>query len=96
MGLKDCETLHLTTMSESSKWHARLGHINMESMKAMITKDLVEGVPSLVFNKEVCRFTWKADKESFSSSHEVSSRQEPSAHSWRPLRSHNIELTSWK
>ena len=41
----DC--LKLSIKSESSKWHARLGHINTDTMKAMINKELVTGVPAI-------------------------------------------------
>lgn len=40
--------------SDSSKWHARLGHINTESMKLMINKELVLGIPKLNIDKETC------------------------------------------
>ena len=40
--------------SDSSKWHARLGHINTEPMKIMINKELVLGIPKLNIDKETC------------------------------------------
>lgn len=40
--------------SESSKWHARLGHVNLETIKMMITKELVSGIPQLKDEKETC------------------------------------------
>ncbi|XP_033129820.1 uncharacterized protein LOC103872873 isoform X1 [Brassica rapa] len=38
----------------SSTWHARLGHVNIESMKLMINKELVLGIPKLSIDKETC------------------------------------------
>lgn len=55
MSLKPEASLHLSSTSESSKWHARLGHVNTETMKSMIAKELVIGVPNLSIEKEVCR-----------------------------------------
>ena len=39
-----------------SVWHARLGHVNMEKLKVMVQKKLVNGLPNLAnFNqKEIC------------------------------------------
>lgn len=45
----------LTTVpSNSSRWHARLGHVNLETMKLMIKKELVVGIPQLSIEKETC------------------------------------------
>ena len=41
--------------SESSRWHARMGHVNTETMKTMIKKKLVTGLPSIDVEKETCR-----------------------------------------
>ena len=54
IGLKQYTSLHLTRSSESRKWHARLGHVNLETMRAMIQRELVLGVPSINIKKEVC------------------------------------------
>lgn len=58
MGLKSQvsshPSLHLTRTSESSKWHARLGHVNLETMRSMIQRELVVGVPSISIKSEVC------------------------------------------
>ena len=40
--------------TESSKWHARLGHVNTKTMKTMIRDKLVTGVPSIPIEKETC------------------------------------------
>lgn len=54
MGLNKAICLQLETMSNSAKWHARLGHINTENMKLMIERDLVTGIPKLKIEKELC------------------------------------------
>ena len=43
--------LQAVTM-ESSRWHARLGHVNSETMKTMIKTNLVTGIPNLEVEKE--------------------------------------------
>ncbi|KAG7594052.1 Integrase catalytic core [Arabidopsis thaliana x Arabidopsis arenosa] len=54
MGLKDNTCLYLTTVSESSLWHARMGHVSLETIKAMIDKELVQGASTFVLEKEIC------------------------------------------
>ena len=49
---QDC--LQITAKSESSTWHARLGHINTGTMKAMINTERVIGIPALTVEKETC------------------------------------------
>lgn len=46
--------LQSMTTSEGDKWHARLGHIGRESMKSMIKKELVAGIPNIEIEKETC------------------------------------------
>lgn len=50
------ECLQITSSTESSKWHARLGHVNTETMKTMISKELVVGIPDITIMKETCVF----------------------------------------
>lgn len=54
MGIKRSSYLHLASASESSKWHARLGHINLETIKSMIQKELVLELPEVTIEKEIC------------------------------------------
>lgn len=44
----------LTVPTESSRWHARFGHVNMDTMKLMINKGLVDGIPKISVGKETC------------------------------------------
>lgn len=46
------ECLQMTLPTESSRWHAQLGHINTETMKAMINKQLVTSIPHIAIGKE--------------------------------------------
>ena len=46
--------LNLTQTNDSSLWHARLGHINFETIKSMQQRELVDGVPQLKFEKSIC------------------------------------------
>lgn len=54
MGIKDTTRLFLTTITDSSRWHARLGHVNLETIRNMIQKELVDGIPRVTIEKEVC------------------------------------------
>lgn len=63
----------LTTVpSESSKWHSRLGHVNLETMNMMINKELVVGIPKLNVEKETCIscYLGKQTRQSFPQSTE--------------------------
>lgn len=46
--------LKLETISESARWHARLGHMGRESMRRMISKELVMGIPKIKIDKDIC------------------------------------------
>lgn len=54
MRIKEDLSLLTTTTSESTKWHSRLGHINMETMKSMVQRELVMGIPKFDIEKKVC------------------------------------------
>ena len=44
----------MEVQSDSARWHARLGHIGLQSMKLMIRKELVLGIPKIAVEKETC------------------------------------------
>ncbi|XP_013616919.1 PREDICTED: uncharacterized protein LOC106323322 [Brassica oleracea var. oleracea] len=46
--------LQVITSNESSKWHARLGHINFDNIKLMVDKELVTGIPKISITKNTC------------------------------------------
>lgn len=54
MGLKETMCYLSTTISESSRWHARLGHANMETIRTMIQNELVTGVPHIDVEDKIC------------------------------------------
>jgi len=54
MRIRSNAYLQLTTVSEKNRWHSRFGHINFETMKSMIRRELVQGVPSFTFEREIC------------------------------------------
>lgn len=54
MNTVDAKCFQVQQESEYTRWHARLGHIGMDSMKAMIRKELVEGMPHINVEKETC------------------------------------------
>lgn len=51
MEIVESRCLQVATMSDSTKWHARLGHIEMDSMKSMVKKNLVIGIPEITVEK---------------------------------------------
>lgn len=46
----------LSSNENVSLWHARLGHVNLDKLKVMVRKNLVNGLPNLTIfpSKEVC------------------------------------------
>lgn len=53
MELKETMCYLSTKTCESSLWHARLSQINMETMKSMIRRELVGGVPHIEVEKRI-------------------------------------------
>lgn len=54
MGLRDNAHLLLASISESNRWHARMGHVSYGTIKIMIDKELIQGVPNIGIEKEIC------------------------------------------
>lgn len=52
--VENMKCLQLVASSDSSRWHARLGHISFETIKAMVIKELVVGISSGPKEKETC------------------------------------------
>lgn len=48
------ECLQVMNATDFSRWHARLGHVNAETMKTMMNKDLVTGLPNMAIERETC------------------------------------------
>lgn len=46
---------HASLGDESSTWHARLVHIGTETMRSMMKKSIVTGIPELSLDKEICQ-----------------------------------------
>ena len=54
MDITKTRCLNVTVESESARWHARLGHIGTDTMKTMIRRELVIGIPHINIEKETC------------------------------------------
>ncbi|XP_010507360.1 PREDICTED: uncharacterized protein LOC104783956 isoform X2 [Camelina sativa] len=54
MGIKSDVCLQFEVSSDSYTWHARMGHVNFESIKSMIQKELVTGVPHIQLERRIC------------------------------------------
>lgn len=62
MGIKDAICLLSTTTSESSRWNARLGYINLDTIKSMVKRELVSGIPHINFEKRVASHAYLVSK----------------------------------
>lgn len=63
MKIKETMSLLTTETSESTRWHSRLGHINLESMRSMVQRGLVIGVPQIKIENNVCGSVCLASKQ---------------------------------
>lgn len=54
MKIKETMSLLTTETSSPLRWHSRLGHINLETMRSMVQRGLVVGVPQINIEKNVC------------------------------------------
>lgn len=50
----ESECLQIRSLDDATTWHARLGHIGSESLKTMVKKELVIGLPKISVDKETC------------------------------------------
>ncbi|XP_013589122.1 PREDICTED: uncharacterized protein LOC106297431 [Brassica oleracea var. oleracea] len=48
------ECLKVSCDGVSATWHARLGHVGLETMKTMINRDIVIGIPHITVDRETC------------------------------------------
>ena len=46
--------LQLENTNETTKWHAQLGHVNFDTIKVMVRKELVIGINNIPKEKEMC------------------------------------------
>ena len=44
----------LDKIDESMIWHQRYGHLNFNAMKLLYMKNMVQGLPSISFEDQVC------------------------------------------
>ena len=54
MDIVHTECFQVSTKTEYSVWHARLGHIGGTTMKSMVKNQLVRGIPKLNVESEIC------------------------------------------
>jgi len=54
MKIKEVMSMLTTAVSDAIMWHSRLGHINFETMRSMVQRGLVIGVPPVNLEKNVC------------------------------------------
>ena len=54
MEIIETECFQVIGQDDATTWHARLGYIGTESLKRMVKKELVVGLPKLTVDKETC------------------------------------------
>ena len=54
MEVEGTKCLQLEKVSDSTLWHARLGHVGLDAMKAMMNKEMVTGMPKIIIERETC------------------------------------------
>ena len=55
LGNKPEDRICLTTLDENSTlWHRRLGHANMQQIQSLVSKELVRNLPKLKYDKHFC------------------------------------------
>lgn len=54
MEVETSKCLQLVVSSDSKLWHARLGHIGVDTMKGMMKNEVVAGLPNIDIEKETC------------------------------------------
>ena len=54
MGIESTPCLFLTAEGEASRWHARLGHANHETIRNMMRKELAIGMPKTHIESNIC------------------------------------------
>ncbi|CAA7058194.1 unnamed protein product [Microthlaspi erraticum] len=54
MEAENTKCLSMETLNDATRWHARLGHIGRDTMKSMVSKGIVIGIPQVTIKKEAC------------------------------------------
>ena len=54
MEVDSTRCLQVLRDDDSAVWHARLGHVNRETMRSMMSKEVVTGIPNLSIENETC------------------------------------------
>lgn len=54
MEVEGTKCLQIEETRESALWHARLGHVGMDSMASMMNKGVITGIPRMSIEKETC------------------------------------------
>ena len=54
MEVDNTRCLQVERDDDSAVWHARLGHVNRDTMRSMMNKEVVTGIPNLSIENETC------------------------------------------
>nr|GEU44485.1 putative ribonuclease H-like domain-containing protein [Tanacetum cinerariifolium] len=74
-------------LDESNLWHRRLGHINFKIMNKLVTRNLVRGLPSKVFENDHTCVACKKGKQ-----HRASCKTKPVSSVNQPLQRLHMDL----
>src|ERR1044072_5184355 len=53
----------ISTKDEVILWHQKLGHLNLKSMKKIISEDVIRGLPKLNIEEERICGEWQIEKQ---------------------------------
>lgn len=53
MEVENTRCLQLMKFCDSAKWHARLRHVDIETMKTMTNKEIVTGIPKCMLKRKL-------------------------------------------
>ena len=54
MEVEGTKCLQLEKVSDSALWHARLRHVGVDAMRAMMNKEMITGMPNMSIGRETC------------------------------------------
>lgn len=52
--INDTRCFLLAKLGDSATWHARLRHVGVETMRTMMNKKIVSGLPNMSIENETC------------------------------------------
>lgn len=54
MEVESSKCLQFTKIGDTAIWHARFGHVSINTMKSMMDKEIITGMPNISNERELC------------------------------------------